>query len=245
MYLDRQQALLLLLLCVTLNVENIDSVENDRQQRAFPVSYGPNFDPELPNFGPFNTKAFVRITSDDDADNVDDDDNVATIENDNSPTIISPNEQPILPDPFKPKLTKPHSTKDFEFTERLKPLQDFVMGLYQTYRTSYVGNQTVADLVGPLEMMIENKLDDDSEPGRHSSVAAGAPTKAKKRKTKTKKKHLKAVGEFPGDDVKYNVGPGVNVSLDPEKELVNVYLDEDCLKDVFTGINLILKNICN
>lgn len=39
------------------------------------------------------------------------------------------------------------------------------------------------------------------------------------------------------EEIKYNVGPGVNIGVEKEKELVSVYLDEDCLKDVFTGRN--------
>jgi len=35
----------------------------------------------------------------------------------------------------------------------------------------------------------------------------------------------------------YNVGPGVNVSLDLLRDIVNVHLDEDCLKDVFNGMH--------
>lgn len=38
------------------------------------------------------------------------------------------------------------------------------------------------------------------------------------------------------EEIKYNVGPGVNIGVEKEKELVSVYLDEDCLKDVFTGM---------
>lgn len=213
-----RQQMFLLLLCVSLNIVNIISEENEKE-RAFPVKYGgPNFDPELPNFGPFNSQAFVRLTEDDD------DDNEATVQDDSPPALIA---EPT--DAFNGKQ-KINPAKDAEFTERIKPLQDFVMGLYQNYRSTFVGNQSISDFISPYELLTENKLDE----------ATLAPQKAsKKRKTKTKKKHVKvAAGDFPGDDVKYNVGPGVNVSLDPEKELVNVYLDEDCLKDVFTG-NLI------
>lgn len=49
---------------------------------------------------------------------------------------------------------------------------------------------------------------------------------------------IKAKRKFDNDfseEIKYNVGPGVNIGVEKEKELVSVYLDEDCLKDVFTG----------
>lgn len=53
---------------------------------------------------------------------------------------------------------------------------------------------------------------------------------------------VKAKRKFDNDfseEIKYNVGPGVNIGVEKEKELVSVYLDEDCLKDVFTGMFLI------
>lgn len=49
---------------------------------------------------------------------------------------------------------------------------------------------------------------------------------------------IKAKRKFDNEfneEIKYNVGPGVNIGVEKEKELVSVYLDEDCLKDVFTG----------
>lgn len=49
---------------------------------------------------------------------------------------------------------------------------------------------------------------------------------------------IKSKRKFSNDfteEIKYNVGPGVNIGVEKEKELVSVYLDEDCLKDVFTG----------
>lgn len=52
---------------------------------------------------------------------------------------------------------------------------------------------------------------------------------------------IKAKRKFDNDfseEIKYNVGPGVNIGVEKEKELVSVYLDEDCLKDVFTGKTL-------
>lgn len=57
-----------------------------------------------------------------------------------------------------------------------------------------------------------------------------------------KRKKKKTSNEF-GNEIKYNVGPGVNISVEKEKELVSVYLDEDCLKDVFTG-NLFKLDDC-
>lgn len=36
---------------------------------------------------------------------------------------------------------------------------------------------------------------------------------------------------------KYDIGPGVNLTLDVGREIVNVNLDEDYLKDVFQGRN--------
>lgn len=107
-------------------------------------------------------------------------------------------------------------------TKLTQPLNNFVAGLYHNYRSSYIGNKTTLNTpnrnhVAAVEE-VDNKID-----------AIDVQEEASLRKRKRK----------PLDDydseIKYNVGPGVNISVEMDKELVSVYLDEDCLKDVFTG----------
>lgn len=96
-------------------------------------------------------------------------------------------------------------------------------GVQHNYRSSYVGNRL----------------------NRRASVGVGASTvtveTAAKQTEITSTENIpliKAKRKFDNgftDEIKYNVGPGVNIGVEKEKELVSVYLDEDCLKDVFTG----------
>lgn len=98
-----------------------------------------------------------------------------------------------------------------------KRLRNAVYGLrHNSYRSSYVGSKFDRErdtAAAPQSADIE------------TNVTEHAPIIKAKRKL---------YNEF-NDEVKYNVGPGVNIGVEKEKELVSVYLDEDCLKDVFTG----------
>lgn len=216
-----------LVLCVTLNMININSGSN---KRAFPASYGPNFDPEYPNFGPFNSQEFFDM-EDENGESQD-----PTAESDDYyPHPLSAPATSATVAPFNPTEANVNPAKDAEFNKRIKPLKNFVMGLYNNYRSTYMGNTSLESSVsadntdGMTPVQIDdvgNRLDDLVRP------------KKLKRKLKQKKKHLNSIFE---DELKYNVGPGVNVSLDTDKELVNVFLDEDCLKDVFTGNNVLTQ----
>ncbi|XP_055324067.1 uncharacterized protein LOC129578872 [Sitodiplosis mosellana] len=97
--------------------------------------------------------------------------------------------------------------------EHAKSIRNAVVGGVQhNYRSSYVGNRL----------------------NRRVAVAtkvAEVPTTDEIPLVKAKRK---LTNEF-NEEIKYNVGPGVNIGVEKEKELVSVYLDEDCLKDVFTG----------
>lgn len=101
-------------------------------------------------------------------------------------------------------------------------------GVKHNFRSSYVDNKFKhrAGLAANVRNVADTSV--DAAVPADSSVA-GAPQKLPLFKPKQK-----SVNEF-SDEVKYNVGPGVNISVEKDKELVSVYLDEDCLKDVFTG----------
>lgn len=103
---------------------------------------------------------------------------------------------------------------------RSKQLRNLVMGSYHNYRSSYVGDKSNRRLVG----------------SRRSAQTANRIESAEQL-NKLAWENDEKTAQLPlvGDEIKYNVGPGVNISVDVDKELVSVYLDEDCLKDVFTG----------
>lgn len=201
--------------CVALNIVDLNC-----DKKLWSSSYGPNFDPDFPQFTPFSSDQFINVESDVSvSDNSEpSDDHVAYSTDAKSST----NDQEQLngePQYFYSEAVV-NPTKNIQFRERIKPLKNFVMGLYQNYRSTYLDNKTVYEMT-PKMREVENKLEDVE--------IKEEPVKTK-RKTKKRSKKPKY-----GEEVRYNVGPGVNVSLDHDKELVNVYLDEDCLKDVFTG----------
>lgn len=90
-----------------------------------------------------------------------------------------------------------------------------------SYRSSYVGSKFDRSAVAVQDST--ETIATEQEP--LVKATEQAPTIKAKRKLYT---------EF-NDEIKYNVGPGVNIGVEKDKELVSVYLDEDCLKDVFTG----------
>lgn len=86
------------------------------------------------------------------------------------------------------------------------------------YRSSYIGG---------VKTNMNRKILNHRTSARVIDAESNVPNNTE---TKVERKN----DEF-GNEIKYNVGPGVNISVEKEKELVSVYLDEDCLKDVFTG----------
>lgn len=92
-------------------------------------------------------------------------------------------------------------------------------GVYHNYRSSYKSaTRTPNNNDGTSLTDIDNKLEEmDANEG---FIVQPEPPKE--------------VNDFE-NEIRYNVGPGVNISVDKTKELVSVFLDEDCLKDVFTG----------
>lgn len=102
-------------------------------------------------------------------------------------------------------------------------------GVYHNYRSSYVGNKSGTRIsnrnrLGAL-VDVDNKIDQAAENGNLNE----------------KLTERQPISEFE-NEIRYNVGPGVNISVDKDQELVSVFLDEDCLKDVFTGKNSQLIN---
>lgn len=212
------------------------NINSGSKKRAFPASYGPNFDPEYPNFGPFNSQEFFNME-----DELNEESQDPTYEADDYyPHPLAAPATSATAAPFKSTQSSVNPAKDAEFNNRIKPLKNFVMGLYNNYRSTYMGNASLESSLTsdnsdgvtpvPLDDDVENRLDDLVRP------------KKPKRKLKPKKKHLNSIFD---DELKYNVGPGVNVSLDKDKELVNVFLDEDSLKDVFSGNNIFNVIIIN
>lgn len=106
--------------------------------------------------------------------------------------------------------------------EEKSVLNTVIGGVYHNYRSSYVGNKVQGgtrlsnrNRLGAL-IDVDNQIDNDDN--ETDAIVEPQPS-----------------NEFE-NEIRYNVGPGVNISVDKNQELVSVFLDEDCLKDVFTGM---------
>lgn len=118
-------------------------------------------------------------------------------------------------------------------TNTSRQLRKVMMG---NYRSSYVGgtksNRRLPSSINQYHVSNTNRqLDDGSSSNEDvQTVPTTVPTTMK-----TKKKQLAPIVDEFGDEIKYNVGPGVHVGIEKNRGLVSLYLDEDCLKDVLTG----------
>lgn len=117
-------------------------------------------------------------------------------------------------------------------SEHGKHLRNVGGVVQHNYRSSYVGNRLNRRVATATATAIAQKQQPVAAEVASTTAAAVAvndddniPLIKAKRKFDS---------EF-SEEIKYNVGPGVNIGVEKEKELVSVYLDEDCLKDVFTG----------
>lgn len=118
-------------------------------------------------------------------------------------------------------------------SEHAKNLRNMGGVVQHNYRSSYVGNRlnrrvataTAAPIAQKQQPIIAEVASPTTTASHDDDDDANIPLIKAKRKFDS---------EF-SEEIKYNVGPGVNIGVEKEKEIVSVYLDEDCLKDVFTG----------
>lgn len=120
-------------------------------------------------------------------------------------------------------------------SEHAKNLRNMGGVVQHNYRSSYVGNRlnrrvaTATATAAPIAQKQQPTV---------AEVASATKTTSSDDNDDAQIPLIKAKRKFDSDfseEIKYNVGPGVNIGVEKEKELVSVYLDEDCLKDVFTG----------
>lgn len=231
-------------------------------RKSFSSHFSPNFEQEYPHFTPFNAPDFIHADTEsgvgDHADyNADSSVFVPVAAQQPTPVAAAP---PLVSSHklfsssvsqkriVQPKRQQLSDIVDAVDADDIKPFKSFVLDLYKNYRSAYMnGNQTIGGMLGvsPAEIedvvMDEQRHEDEEPIVDEVLVVTDAPNKVR-RKFKPKHQRKPSASQMPqpnqifdDDEVKYNVGPGVNISVEPNKELVNVYLDEDCLKDVFTG----------
>lgn len=111
--------------------------------------------------------------------------------------------------------------------DKIMPFTDYMFELYKVYKSSHDKNKLNDKKDdeannGTLDIY---DLDDESDDELSQTITTTSTLSPNKKNNKRKRKKV----------MKYNVGPGVNVSLDIPNEVVKVNLDENSLKDVFTG----------
>uniref|UniRef100_A0A1B0CJP1 Uncharacterized protein n=1 Tax=Lutzomyia longipalpis TaxID=7200 RepID=A0A1B0CJP1_LUTLO len=95
--------------------------------------------------------------------------------------------------------------------DKISKVEGTVAGFKRNkYKSTYVGNITK-----PETIKVNSKL-------------------GKSGKSKSKK-HQHRYLTFDGEMPRYSLGPGVKISIDMPREIVNVNLDEDYLRDIFAG----------
>lgn len=126
------------------------------------------------------------------------------------------------------KMNPSTNNEEETLVDKLMPFTDYIFELYKVYKNSHVKHKLhkpIADKsVDVLVSEIELDEDDDED-----EITTTTTT------TSTVSPHKKNIKRKRKKVVKYNIGPGVNVSLDIPNEIVKVHLDEESLKDVFTG----------
>lgn len=121
--------------------------------------------------------------------------------------------------------------------KKAKPLRSIFMGLYRNYKSTYLGNKTSLEYTKSLKDVDQDKL-------LKKPLERKLTTKKKKnRKIKTKKKSKRGTVKKSDpliysydNEYRYEIGQGVNVTLDMNQEMVSVNLDEENIKDILLGI---------
>lgn len=121
--------------------------------------------------------------------------------------------------------------------EKAKPLRSIFMGLYRNYKSTYLGNKTSLEYRKSLK-------DADQEKGSTKRPEKKEPISIKKnRKVKGKKKTKRGTIKKSDpliysydNEYKYEIGQGVNLTLDMNQDTVSVNLDGDNIKDILLGI---------
>lgn len=96
--------------------------------------------------------------------------------------------------------------------------------------------------VANLDDMESSNMQPTDDPAFEDKPEGSTKRLKLKRKKKKKKKNKGSVVKkdepllysFDGE-YRYNIGPGVNISLDMKQDVVSVNLDEDCLKEILLG----------
>lgn len=131
------------------------------------------------------------------------------------------------------------TTKSWQHSDKMKALESSRASV-QLKKNKISDKLAYFDNVQPTQSMsamggFENHSDVRRKSGTGSS---GVQVNNKLDRINTGKAFIDMEEKLP----RYDIGPGVNLTLDVPREIVNVNLDEDYLKDVFQGKRYILIN---
>lgn len=130
------------------------------------------------------------------------------------------------------------TTKSWQHSDKMKDME-LSRAAVPLKRNKISDKLAYFDTVQPTQSMSAmGGFADHSDVRRKSgSESSGIKVNNKLDKIQSGKAFIEMEENLP----RYNIGPGVNVTLDMPREIVNVNLDEDHLKDVFQGKNLLLQ----
>lgn len=127
--------------------------------------------------------------------------------------------------------------------KKAKPLRSIFMGLYRNYKSTYLGNKTALEYTKSLKDVVpveeEKKQPERKAVTSHKTVTSHKKTRKAKPKKKSKRGTVKKSDPLIytyDNEYKYEIGQGVNVTLDMNNEMVSVNLDEENIKDILLGI---------
>lgn len=121
--------------------------------------------------------------------------------------------------------------------KKAKPLRSIFMGLYRNYKSTYLGNKTSLEYRKSLKDVDQEKaLTKRPERKDPISIKKNKKVKGKKKaKRGTIKKSDPLIYSYD-NEYKYEIGQGVNLTLDMTQDTVSVNLDEENIKDILLGI---------
>lgn len=118
--------------------------------------------------------------------------------------------------------------------KKAKPLRSIFMGLYRNYKSTYLGNKTSLEYRKSMKDVVPVEKTKKQPKRKVASSNKKVKTK-KKTKRGTVKKSDPLIYSYD-NEYRYEIGQGVNLTLDMNQDTVSVNLDGENIKDILLGI---------
>lgn len=121
--------------------------------------------------------------------------------------------------------------------KKAKPLRSIFMGLYRNYKSTYLGNKTSLEYTKSLKDV--ERVEEEKKRPERKALSSNKKNKKVKSKKKSKRGTVKKSDPLIysyDNEYRYEIGQGVNLTLDMNKDMVSVNLDEENIKDILLGI---------